>query len=735
MNRVSWNDAQMPIDYWVRVYAGVLGKVIGVYLGRPFENWSHERIAEQLGEINGYVHDRLNMPLIVTDDDISGTLTFIRALEDYGCNREITPAQIGRTWLNYLIEDETVLWWGGLGNSTEHTAFLRLKHGVEAPRSGSIELNGQVVAEQIGSQIFIDGWGMVAPGEPELAAEFAKRAASVSHDGEAIYGAQVIAAMVAAAFVERDVDRVIDAGLSVIPASSKIHQLIRQVRDWHASVPEWRDARDLLDRHFGYEVYGGNCHIIPNHGLIVLALLYGAGNFDESMKIVNTAGWDTDCNAGNLGCLLGVLNGLEGLHTGYDWRGPVADRLYLPTADGGRSITDALTESVHLANIGLALHGQPPIEPKAGARFHFELPGSVQGFTVAADGDQRAHLENVEGFSVRGDRSLAVRWSDGRTPVKVITPTFIPSREVGNFFDQPGYRLLASPTIYPGQRVVARLSADPTNGGPVHVSLAIDHYGDNDGLISVHSDRCEVMPGRSVDIEWVVPSTDGQPIATIGLVIDSEGVASGSLYLDELGWSGIPDASFHRPAARVKQRDRNSSGPSMWRKAWVDGLDAQVRIADRDGWPEPYRLIQNEGRGLLMQGTREWTDYAVTITCTPHMCRLGGIAVRVQGMERYYALVLDTASTRIIRRFEGRDEVLAELSGGWNHGESCELSLAVTGSRLVASVNGAEVLRADDPDHMFMGGGIGLLVEEGRLGCESVVVGPVAHQDQTHRDE
>jgi hypothetical protein len=30
----------IPIDYAERVYAGVLGKIIGVYLGRPFEGWT-----------------------------------------------------------------------------------------------------------------------------------------------------------------------------------------------------------------------------------------------------------------------------------------------------------------------------------------------------------------------------------------------------------------------------------------------------------------------------------------------------------------------------------------------------------------------------------------------------------------------------------------------------------------------------------------------------------------------
>src|SRR5256885_8650621 len=46
----------------------------------------------------------------------------------------------------------------------------------------------------------------------------------------------------------------------------------------------------------------------------------------KSLMIVNTCGWDTDCNSGNVGCLLGIRNGLEGIYSGPDRRGPVADR-------------------------------------------------------------------------------------------------------------------------------------------------------------------------------------------------------------------------------------------------------------------------------------------------------------------------------------------------------------------------------------------------------------------------
>ena len=48
----------------------------------------------------------------------------------------------------------------------------------------------------------------------------------------------------------------------------------------------------------------------------MLALLYGDGGFLETLKVANTAGWDTDCNSGNVGCLLGIRNGVSGLETG-----------------------------------------------------------------------------------------------------------------------------------------------------------------------------------------------------------------------------------------------------------------------------------------------------------------------------------------------------------------------------------------------------------------------------------
>jgi ADP-ribosylglycohydrolase len=703
----------IPHDYAERVYAGVLGKIIGVYLGRPFEGWTYDRIMAELGEINYYVHERRHVPLIVTDDDISGTFTFLRALPDYGNSLDLTPAQIGQSWLNYIIERRTILWWGGMGNSTEHTAFLRLKKGIQAPDSGSIRLNGKVVAEQIGSQIFIDGWAMVAPGNPELAVELARRAASVSHDGEAIYGAQVVAAMEAQAFVESDLNRLIDTAVSFIPKDSLIYRLISDIREWHAREQDWRKTREQIAAHYGYDKYGGNCHMVPNHALIIHALLHGEDDFQKSLMIVNTCGWDTDCNSGNVGCLLGIKNGLAGIGTGPDWRGPVADRLYLPTADGGRAISDAVTETYHVVNIGRALAGQTPVAPKQGARFHFELPGAVQGFQPEESVEVKGTVtvENMTGHSQWGERSLAIHYqhlAPGRT-ARVATPTFIPSEEIASYFDKRGYSLLASPTLYAGQTVRAAISADELNGRPVRCSLYTRVYGPEDKLVLQRGPQVELRPADRHEFEWKIEDTGGAPVAEIGVEVSGEQGTSGTVYLDYLTWAGAPEVTFRRP----------EHAGYMWRRAWVNGVD----LYGERWWPEAYRLVQNEGRGLLIQGTREWTDYQVSAPVTPHMVEAAGIGARVQGMRRYYALLLcRDRKVRLIKALDG-DRVLAEADYPWYFGGTYQLSLQVTGNRLTASVDGETLFEVEDTDRPLTSGGVALICEEGRMATEAVTVG------------
>ena len=696
----------LPPDYAERVYAGVLGKIIGVYLGRPIEGWTHEQIMMNMGEIKYYINERHNLPLrnhklVVTDDDISGTFTFLRALHDYNNTRELTPAQIGQTWLNYIIENRTTLWWGGLGNSTEHTAILRLKDGISPPHSGSIALNGKVVAEQIGAQIFIDGWGLIAPGDPAFASDLARRAASVSHDGEAIYGAQVIAALIAQAFIESDFDKLLDAAISFIPADSIIYRLITNVRNWYAmDNQDWYAARVKLADHFGYDKYGGNCHIVPNHGLIILSLLYSEGDFNLAQSIVNTCGWDTDCNAANVGCILGVRNGLAAFEGGPDWRGPVADQLYLPSADGGSVITDALRETDSILAIAHTIHGEKWIPPKGGARFHFSLPGSVQGF------HPQGHLqvENTAHPTDVGKRVLALHYrfeSEGTSAL--MTPTFIPPESI----EMPGYSLLASPTLYSGQTVHVSVLAGDKNSGSVAVGIQLQYYGQDDRLEVIHGPWQKLPCSETTFLDWKIPDLDGAPIVQVGVSISTDEPADGVIYFDYLSWDGSPDVTFCRPHAAGR----------MWKRQWVNAADF---FEDKFG--EAFRVIQNYGRGLVISGTREWKDYSVEASLTPHLAQAFGLAVRVQGLERYYAILLTSRNrVKLVKRLDG-EIVLAEEAYEWDFSQAYHFRIVVTGNQILVSVNGILLFGVEDLDRPLTSGGIALVCEAGCIGTHEISV-------------
>lgn len=685
--------AALPADYAERVYAGVLGKIIGVYLGRPFEQWPHERIMAELGPITGYVHERFGEPLVVTDDDIAGTFTFLRALPDNGYDPDLAPAAIGEAWRNYLIYLRTVLWWGGMGTSTEHTAFLRLMDGVEAPESGSIARNGTTIAEQIGSQIFIDGWAMLFPGDPERAVDFARRAGSVSHDGEAIHGAQVIAAMEALAFTEPRLDALLDEAVRLIPGDSTIARLIGDVREWHARGDDWLATRALIEGRYSYALFPGNCHMVPNHAVIIHALIHGGDDFSRAQMIVNSDGWDTDCNAGNVGAILGIKNGLAGLEGAVDWRGPVADRLYLSTADGGRAISDAVIETGHVVDIARRLHGQAPEPPKGGARFHFSFPGAVQGFL--ADDPGRLTVAN---HPVDGGRALALTLTAGGSATAT-TATFIPEEAL----EMPKYRLLASPTLYAGQRLAARLGVA---GGPVDVTLVVRVYRSERDVETIDGPTRHLSPGDRADIAWTIPDTGGAPVMAVGVRV--EGAAGATVLLDRLGWAGAPTTALGA-----------LPGTTIWRRAWVDGVDQW-----EERWPTAYTLVQNRGIGLISQGTADWRDYTVGATVSIPLARSAGIAARVGGMRRSVALLLcDDGHVRLVQA-TGERRVLAEAPFAWAVDTGYELSLTVRGDRAVAAIDGTEVLTAAGIDAGLAGGGVALVVEAGTMIADLVTVRP-----------
>ena len=210
-------------EYLNKVYASWLGKVIGVQLGSPIEGWTHDKIIKKYPNDEGYLVD---YDVYASDDDINGPLFFIRALLD---DEEISAEKIGDAFLNYLCEYHGFFWWGGVGVSTEHTAYENLKKGIRAPASGSIETNGLTMAEQIGGQIFSDCWGYVAGYDPLLAKKLAAMASSVTHDGNGIEGGIFVAVAITLAMQRNDIHEVLKETLEYLDQEKEYCKVAKDI--------------------------------------------------------------------------------------------------------------------------------------------------------------------------------------------------------------------------------------------------------------------------------------------------------------------------------------------------------------------------------------------------------------------------------------------------------------------------------------------------------------------------
>ncbi|KAF4459471.1 adp-ribosylation crystallin j1 [Fusarium albosuccineum] len=707
------NKRPLQDDYLERVYAGVLGKLVGVYVGRPFEGWTQQRIMAELGHIYYYVHEQLDQPLLVTDDDISGTFQFLRALVEHGVSADISAEDIGRTWLNTVVENRTIFWWGGRGQSTEHTAYLNLKSGIPAPLSGSSQTNGKSVSEQIGAQIFIDGWALVSPGNPTQAAKLAKAAGTVSHDGESVFAAQLWAAMEAEAFVSDDIDHILDTGLSVIPPDSLITQVINAVRQWVKEDQDWMKTRNRIEATYGYDKFHGNCHVVPNHAIMIMAVLYSSKDFDEAMHLINTCGWDTDCNSGNVGCLVAIIMGLAAFQGKQDWRGPLADRALLSTAEVGYAINNASRLAIDVANLGRQLAGYAPLPPpKDGAQFHFTLPGGVQGFETF-DCNVRLLADTIvkQGVDQSGVPGLDIYLKDvkGDEGVEVSTAVFGSLDEIRMKL----YEFTATPLLYPGQTVIAKVGLKDSSSGPVKVGLRLRVFGDDDVVKLVDGPCVALTSSTYQDITWTIPdTTNSRPILRVGLYIlpSQEKSSDAVVRLDSLRWSGAPRLSVRRPSTQPGE---------SWYRSWVNGVSKLHCHMSHTFIP-----TQAFGEGIIIYGGRDWTDYRLHVP--KFKINSGapvGIAVRVQGLNRYYSLVLSKG--RRISLVKARDEdriTLASSTYAWELDVEYDLLLEVQGNVLRGQINGFEISASDD---QYTEGGVGLVVTQGAVCVESVDISPL----------
>ncbi|MDY0289378.1 MAG: ADP-ribosylglycohydrolase family protein [Sphaerochaeta sp.] len=679
---------RFPPDYRERVYAGWIGKSAGVRFGAPVENWTYQEIRETLGELKTY----LPLPagkIFKPDDDTAFPMVIVKTILDFG--PEVAASHFGETMLNYLSDQRGTLWWGGYGISTEHTAYLNLASGIPAPLSGSAELNGLSLAEQIGGQIFSDIWGLVVPNDVHGAARYGALAASISHDGNGILGGMFVAALASAAFSFKNPRQLVLDALAVIPSDSQYARVVHAMLDFHSNqVGTWHDAYHFLAREYGYDKYSGVVPIIPNAGVIVLALLYGDGDFSRTLRIGNMCGWDTDCNVGNLGAIMGVAVGLEGI--GQEWRDPQQDELVLASVIGSANYTDLSSCSDTIADCGELVAGQK--NSRSPYRYHFGHPGSTQGFRIGSDAAKTIQLLTVSADDGRqtfgGHTGLCavIKKLGKKSQASFFVKTHCRIDELSANY----YGATFSPKLYPGQTITASVFLPEGSADSFLVSL---YYRDAHQGRRTQQMGVALIPGESTLLSWKLERLENALISEVGIVVHNigNGLENGSVLLEHLHWEGGPD--FYNDFSRERPEGGGISGWTAYRGYW--------RLEGGRAVGSGYEA------GEQYTGSPQWRDYRLGGMLVPNLGSFHGIMARVQGTRRSYVFALtEGQSATLYKKEEGRLVAMGTAAFAWELGKPYTLSLSVQGSALVAGIGGEELIRVEDTEKPYSQGQVGL---------------------------
>jgi len=308
-------------EYIEKIEGSVLGKVIGVRLGVPYEfSKTSAEIQAELPYVQTYSQEgHVTYP----DDDTTGFVIFAKCFEKINSLGELTPEIVGDIILNYASENRGFFWWGEKG--TERNAYHQLLQGVSPQVSGDYEHVGEL-CNCIGGQIFYDAIGIIFAGHPEKAVKASGIVSRVLHNGEGAIGGQFISGCISIAFLEDNIENVVKTALSLIPPESRYAKMVNDIIQVYYQNPyDWHFCQHYIDTHY-------NWHNVWDYGAhVVMSLLYGKGSFGSSMQICLHSAGDTDCNCANVGAILGAFCGYKGISY-QNWIEPLYDRFYISSA-------------------------------------------------------------------------------------------------------------------------------------------------------------------------------------------------------------------------------------------------------------------------------------------------------------------------------------------------------------------------------------------------------------------
>lgn len=338
-NVVSSQEVTIPAEQVMdKIRGGLLGQNIGVLNGLQYEF----KFIDQPGDISGYIPSLPGGAW--TDDDTDFEWVYIYNMQ----KREeifIPYEAITDLWIERINKR---IW------SANRFARHLMDIDIKPPLTGNTAVNPWAEFNMSG-QFLCETFALLAPGMPQTASRIGLHYTQVTIEQEPAQTTQFFCSMIASAFIEDDIRKIIQQGVSALDENSIIRPITNDVIAWHKQYPEdWRKTWELMHNKYkrdtwieSYNGYGLNA------AAVIASLLYGDGDFSSSIQYAFNFGWDADCNAATVGTILGTIKGYKWI-LNQDWQ--IVDRYKnstrenMPTDETITSFADRLIDLFEMVN-------------------------------------------------------------------------------------------------------------------------------------------------------------------------------------------------------------------------------------------------------------------------------------------------------------------------------------------------------------------------------------------------
>lgn len=282
-----------------KIQGGLLGQIIGNLNGLP-----HEFIYfNEPGTVEEYTPSLPDGGR--TDDDTDIEWVHIYFMQKYD-TLYLSPDQIVEAWKKNMN--------GKIYTGNYHARQL-MDIGLKPPQTGQ-EVFNPFAHFGLSGSFLCEAYGLISPGMPRTANKIGTYYTSIQVEGEPLQVTQLVTSMISLAFFKYDIEEIVKAGITAVDPESELYGTLDSIMNWYHRYPDdYELTRKKIKENYYTTTFPEKINDVPynaslvNTACMVAGLLYGQGDFPETLRIIFNLGWDADCNAATAGTILGVMKG------------------------------------------------------------------------------------------------------------------------------------------------------------------------------------------------------------------------------------------------------------------------------------------------------------------------------------------------------------------------------------------------------------------------------------------